>query len=63
MRARIEQIGKNTPARLKAAGASSSDIILSAYVTDPDGFNKKADLRARDLGPKSPRRRSAEAVG
>ena len=56
MRAQIEQAGKNVQACLKAAGASASDIILTrAYVTDADAFKENADIRARYLGPESPR--------
>jgi enamine deaminase RidA (YjgF/YER057c/UK114 family) len=57
MRAQIEQVGKNIQACLKAAGASTSDIILTrAYVTDADAFKFKqnADMRAEYLGPESP---------
>jgi enamine deaminase RidA (YjgF/YER057c/UK114 family) len=55
MRAQIEQVGKNVQACLQAAGASSSDIILTrAYVTDTDAFKQNADMRASYLGPESP---------
>ena len=55
MRAQIEQVGKNVKACLAAAGAKASDIVVTrAYVTDPDAFNKSADVFVRDLGPKSP---------
>jgi enamine deaminase RidA (YjgF/YER057c/UK114 family) len=55
MRAQIEQAGKNVRACLKAAGANSSDIILTrAYVTDADAFKQNADVFARYLGPQSP---------
>jgi len=55
MRAQIEQASKNVQACLAAAGAKPSDILLTrAYVTDPDAFDKSADVFVRDLGPKSP---------
>jgi enamine deaminase RidA (YjgF/YER057c/UK114 family) len=57
MRAQIEQVGKNIQACLKAAGAKTSDIILTrAYVTDADAFAFKqtADMRTEYLGPESP---------
>ena len=54
MRAQIEQVGKNIQACLAAGGAKASDIILTrAFVTDPDAFNKNADVLTLDLGPKS----------
>jgi enamine deaminase RidA (YjgF/YER057c/UK114 family) len=54
MRAQIEQVGKNIDACLKAAGAKSSDIILTqAYVNDADAFSRNADMLARHLGPQS----------
>jgi enamine deaminase RidA (YjgF/YER057c/UK114 family) len=54
MRAQIEQVGKNTQACLKAAGANASDIILTrAYVTDADAFAKNADVLARYFGSES----------
>jgi enamine deaminase RidA (YjgF/YER057c/UK114 family) len=55
MRAQVEQVGKNIQACLKAAGASTSDIILTrAYVTDTDAFKQNADVRTVYLGPESP---------
>ena len=55
MRAQIEQVGKNIQACLKAAGASTSDIVLTrAYVTDADAFKQNADVRTLYLGPESP---------
>ena len=54
MRAQIEQVVKNIQACLAAGGAKASDIILTrAFVTDPDAFNKNADVLTLDLGPKS----------
>ncbi len=54
MRAQIKEIGKNIQACLKAAGAKSSDIVLTrAYVTDPDAFNKNTDALAGELGPRA----------
>ena len=51
MRAQLEQVGKNVEACLRAAGAKASDIISTrAFVTDPDAFNKNADVLARYLG-------------
>lgn len=51
MRAQLEQVGKNIQACLKAAGAKPSDIVETrAYVTDPDAFNKNADILPRYLG-------------
>jgi enamine deaminase RidA (YjgF/YER057c/UK114 family) len=55
MRAQIEQASKNVQACLKAAGASTSDIVLTrAYVTDADAFKQNADVRTQYLGPESP---------
>ena len=55
MRAQIEQASKNVQACIAAAGAKASDIVLTgAYVTDPEAFNKSADVLVRDLGPRSP---------
>ena len=54
MRAQIEHVGKNIQACLNAAGANTSDIVLTrAYVTDTDAFLRNADMRARYLGPES----------
>jgi len=54
MRAQIEQVGKNVEACLKAAGANTSDIILTrAYVTDTSAFSKYDDIRTRYFGPAS----------
>jgi len=51
MRAQLEQVGKNVEACLRAAGAKASDIISTrAFVTDPDAFNKNADVLAHYLG-------------
>jgi enamine deaminase RidA (YjgF/YER057c/UK114 family) len=51
MRAQLEQVGKNIQACLKAAGAKTSDIVLTrAYVTDSDAFNRNADMLDRYLG-------------
>jgi len=55
MRTQIEQSSKNVQACIAAAGAKPSDIVLTrAYVTDPDAFDKSADVFVRDLGPRSP---------
>jgi enamine deaminase RidA (YjgF/YER057c/UK114 family) len=54
MRAQIEQAGKNVQACLEAAGAKTSDIVLTrAYVTDADAFKQNAELFAHYLGPAS----------
>ena len=51
MRAQLEQVGKNIEACLAAGGAKASGIISTrAFVTDPDAFNKNADVLARYLG-------------
>ncbi len=55
MRAQLERVAKNVQACLAAGGAKVSDIVLTrAYVTDPDAFEKNADVLARDLGPRTP---------
>jgi len=51
MRAQLEQVGKNIEACLAAGGAKAFGIISTrAFVTDPDAFNKNADVLARYLG-------------
>src|SRR6516165_7536299 len=51
MRAQLDQVRKNVEACLTAAGAKASDIISThAFVTDPDAFNKNADVLASYLG-------------
>jgi enamine deaminase RidA (YjgF/YER057c/UK114 family) len=55
MRAQIEQVGKNIDACLKAAGATTSDIILTrTYVADMAAFSKNAETNARYLGSELP---------
>jgi enamine deaminase RidA (YjgF/YER057c/UK114 family) len=55
MRAQIEQVGKNIDACLKAAGATTSDIILTrTYVADIAAFSKNAETSARYLGSELP---------
>jgi len=52
LRAQIEQAGKNVQVCLEAAGAKTSDIVMTrAYVTDADAFKEHTDVFARYLGP------------
>jgi len=55
MRAQIEQAGKNVEACLKAAGASTANIILThTKVASKETFLEHADLIARYLGAVPP---------
>jgi enamine deaminase RidA (YjgF/YER057c/UK114 family) len=56
LQAQIEQVGKNVGACLNAGGATVKDIIFTvSQVTQPDKFDKYADLRQRYFGPPSPK--------
>jgi enamine deaminase RidA (YjgF/YER057c/UK114 family) len=56
LQAQIEQVGKNVGACLNAGGATVKDIIFTvSHVTQPDKFDKYADLRQRYFGPPSPK--------
>jgi enamine deaminase RidA (YjgF/YER057c/UK114 family)/YHS domain-containing protein len=56
LQAQIEQVGKNVGACLNAGGASVKDIIFTvSYVTQPEQFDKYAELRQRYFGPPSPK--------
>ena len=56
LQAQIEQVGKNVGACLNAGGATVKDIIFTvSQVTQPDNFDKYADLRQRYFGPPSPK--------
>jgi enamine deaminase RidA (YjgF/YER057c/UK114 family) len=56
LQAQIEQVGKNVSACLNSGGATVKDIIFTvSHVTQPDKFDKYADLRQRYFGPPSPK--------
>ena len=56
MRAQIEQVGRNIGTCLEAGGATVKDIaFIVSYVTQPEEFDKYADLRLRYFGPPSPK--------
>jgi 2-iminobutanoate/2-iminopropanoate deaminase len=55
MRAQVRQVAENVRAALAAAGAQSSDLVMTTtFVTDIDEFFKHVDVRTELFGEEPP---------